>query len=144
MKKIVPLLAALSLLAPAAFAEQAKVFDDIEVHYNAMSTDELLPEVAKSYDIARSKNRGLLTVSVHRKNKLGVPRSVKAKLKANAVNLSGQLFAVKMREVVEGTAIYYLGEYRVSPPETLKFTLSITPQGGKEPHKVEFDQEFYR
>ena len=134
----------LSLFIPIiACAEQAKKFGSFEVHYNAMSTDELQPEVAKSYKIDRSKNRGLVTISVLKKNNLGIAQPVKAGLDVHAVNLSSQLTNIDMREIQEGTAIYYIGEYRITAPETLKFSVSATPQGESQAHKFEFQQKFY-
>ena len=143
MKTIFALMA-LTLVAPTtAFAERSQIFGDIEVHYNAISTDELAPEVARSYKLDRSKNRGLLTLSVLKKNKLGVGQPIKAEVSANAVNLSSQLANVTIREVQEGSAIYYLGEFRVSPPDTLKFNVTVKPVSDGKTLNVEFEQKFY-
>jgi hypothetical protein len=145
MKSIVAVVTAAALIAPGiALAEISKKFGDIEVHYNAISTDELVPEVAKSYKIDRSKNRGLLTISVLKKNNLGVGQPIKASISATAVNLSSQLQNIDMREIQEGNAIYYLGEYRISAPETLKFNVEVKPDGTSQDYKVEFQQQFFR
>jgi len=142
--KIIFALLALTLIAPAtAFAERSQVFGDIEVHYNAMSTNELTPDVARTYKLDRSKNRGLVTISVLKKNKLGIGQPVKAELTATAVNLSSQLTNITMREVQEGSAIYYLGDFRVSPPDTLKISVSVKPQGESKMLNVEFQQQFF-
>ena len=37
------------------------------VHFSAQSTDQLPPEVARQYNIVRSKNRAMLNVSIMRK-----------------------------------------------------------------------------
>lgn len=142
MKTLIGLLA-LVLAPSAAMAEQSVKFGDIEVHYNAMPTSELLPEVAKNYKLERSQTRGLLTVSVLRKNQLGVGQPIKAEVTAHVVNQYSQLGNIDLREIQEGPAIYYLGEFRMSPPDTLKFTLSVTPQGSAKPLKVEFDRKVY-
>lgn len=142
MKTLIGLLA-LVLVPAAAMAEQSVKFGDIEVHYNAMPTSELLPEVAKNYKLERSQTRGLLTVSVLRKNQLGVGQPIKAEVEAHVVNQYSQLGNIDLREIQEGPAIYYLGEFRMSPPDTLKFTLSVKPQGSTKTHKVEFDRKVY-
>jgi hypothetical protein len=145
MKSIVALVTVAALIAPGvALAEISKKFGDIEIHYNAISTDELVPEVAKSYKLDRSKNRGLLTISVLKKNNLGVGQPIKASINASAVNLSLQLQNIDMREIQEGNAIYYLGEYRITAPETLKFKLEVKPAGTDQNYKVEFQQQFFR
>lgn len=131
------------LFAPLAQAEQAEKFGNIEVHYNAMLSTDLLPDVAKNYKIDRSPTRGIVTVSVLRKNAMGVAQPIPAKLSAYMVNLSNQLGEIDMREIKEGSAIYYLGEFRVVPPSTLKFTVTVEANGdpGRE---VNFSQKFYK
>lgn len=130
-------------IAFSAQAEQAQKFGNVEVHYNAMLSSDLLPDVAKAYKIDRSKTRGIVTVSVLKKNAMGIAQPVSAKLGAYLVNLNNQLGNIDMREIKEGTAIYYLGEFRVAPPDTLKFTVSVESQG--EPKReVSFTQKFYK
>lgn len=143
MKSLIALFAALCFI-PAAHADYSQSFGDVEVHYNALSTDDLSPEVAKSYKLDRSRDRGLLTVSVLRKNKLGVAEPITAEVKAHMVNLNAQLSGIDLREIKEGPAIYYLGEFRMSRPETLTFTLEVKPAGSARFHKVEFQHKFYR
>lgn len=139
------LLAALCLcsIAAVAHAEISQKFGPLEIHYNAITTDELLPEVARSYKIERSKTRGLLTVSVLKQNKMGAASPVPAKITVYATNLTQQLANITMREVKEGTAIYYLGEFRVVPPDTLKFTATVEV-AGEPKHEMTFDQQFYK
>ncbi len=139
------LLAALCLcsVAVAAHAEIAQKFGPLEIHYNALTTDDLLPEVARAYKIERSKTRGLVTMAVLKQNKVGVPTPVEAKIAVYATNLNQQLAHVTMREIKEGTAIYYLGEFRVAPPDTLKFTASVEVAGEPKREMV-FEQKFYK
>jgi hypothetical protein len=130
-------------LVTAAQAEQAQKFGSVEVHYNAMLSSELLPDVAKVYKIDRSKTRGILTVSVLKKNAVGMAQPVPARLAAYLVNLNNQLGNIDLREIREGTAIYYLGEFRVVPPDTLKFTVTVNA-AGEPAHEVSFSQKFYK
>lgn len=137
------LCAAVSVLPGTAFAEKAEKFGSLEIHYNALTTDELLPEVARAYKIERSKTRGIATISVLKKNKLGALTPVPAKLTVYVTNLQQQLVSVPMREIKEGTAIYYLGDFRVAPPDTLKFTATVETAG--EPKRdVVFNQQFFK
>ena len=133
-------------MATATFsvnAEQSKSFGDYTVHFSAFTTDILSPEVAKSYRIPRSKNRALLNISVLKKvmNTLGSP--VKAKIHATATNLSSQLRELKMRELNEDGATYYIAETTVNNEETLKYTLTITPAGESETYTFSFHQQFF-
>jgi hypothetical protein len=131
------------LFVPAALAEQAQKFGNIEVHYNAMLSTDLLPDVAKNYKIDRSPTRGIVTISVLRKNAMGVAQPIPARLTAYMVNLNNQLGDISMREIKEGSAIYYLGEFRVVPPNTLRFT--VTVEANSDPvREVTFTQKFYQ
>ncbi len=143
MKTLIALLS-LVLAALPVHAEQAAKFGDIEIHYNAMPTDELLPDVAKNYKIERSRNRGMLTLSVLRKTPLGVNQPVKASVRVVLPQLTGQAIDVPVREIVEGTAIYYIGEFRVTPPQTIKFRVSAKPEGGDKAFTFDFEQSFYK
>ena len=70
---------------------------DYIVHFSAQSTDQLPPEVARAYNIVRSKNRAMLNVSVLREsNNSPVPAVVTVK----TVNLTGQLKRVADRKSV--------------------------------------------
>jgi Domain of unknown function (DUF4426) len=139
------LFAALCLCSVAAVthAEISQKFGTLEIHYNALTTDELLPEVARAYKIERSKTRGLVTMSMLKPNKVGALTPIPAKITLYVTNLNQQLANVEMREIKEGTAIYYLGEFRVAPPDTLKFTATVEVAG--EPRReMVFNQQFFK
>ena len=78
-----------------------------------------------------------------RKNKVGALTPVPAKLTIYVTNLTQQLANIDMREIKEGTAIYYLGEFRVAPPDTLKFTATVEV-AGEPKHELTFDQKFFK
>ena len=46
-------------------------FGDYRIHFNALSTDHLAPEVALAYGITRSQNRAMLNVSIIRREASG-------------------------------------------------------------------------
>ena len=53
---------------------------DFVVHFSAQTTDQLPPEVARAYNIVRSKSRAMLNVSVIRKSdNQSVPASISVK-----------------------------------------------------------------
>ena len=60
-----------------------------------------------------------------------------------ATNLNGQMRTIHMREVREGNAIYYLGEFGVANEETIRFNVRVQPQGTMNVLQVEFSQDFY-
>ena len=111
------------------------------VHFSAQSTDQLPPEVARAYDILRSKNRAMLNVSVIRKAD-NVP--VTATVTVKTVNLTGQLKNVTMRQIDEQEAIYYIGETPVANRETLIFEITVKPEGEEKPaDAIRFQRQFY-
>ena len=127
----------------AALAQNSESFGDYTVFYNAFTSDTLQPSVAKVYNITRSKNLGLLTVSVVKKSLSPLGTPIKAQVRAEATNLTGQLKSVEVREVDDGTAIYYLSEIYVTHKEVLDFTITVTPEGESRPFVVKFRQQFY-
>ncbi len=124
-------------------AEQSKSFGDYTVHFSAFTTDILTPEVAKSYRIPRSKNRSLLNISVLKKVMGTAGTPVSAKVEATATNLSAQLRQLDVRELKEHGAIYYIAEATVNNKETLKYTLTITPENETEAYSFSFQQQFF-
>ncbi len=110
------------------------------VHFSAQSTDQLPPEVARAYDILRSKNRAMLNVSVIRK---ADSAPVAAAVTVKTVNLTGQLKNVTMRRIDEQEAIYYIGETAVANRETLIFDISVMPEGEEQASDVRFKRQFY-
>jgi len=133
----------LGLNAPGAQADNSKDFGDYVVHYNALATDLLTPEVAREYHITRSQNNGMVNITVLKKV-LGSPgQPVHARVEVTATNLNGQMRTIHMREVREGNAIYYLGEFGVANEETIRFNVRVQPQGTMNALPVEFSQDFY-
>ena len=115
-----------------------------EVHYNALRTDSLTPEVARAYGIQRSANRVMLNVTVLRKEADHAPRKpVEADVKVDAYNLNGQLKNIDMRRVSEGDAIYYIGEVSIGGTEILVFDISVTPSGEATPLHMKLKREFF-
>lgn len=136
-------LLALLLTVFSVQAEQAKDFGDYTIHYSAFTTDILTPEVAKSYNIPRSKNRVLLNISVLKKIMGTTGQPVKAKIQATATNLSAQLRQLEVRELNDHGAIYYIAETTVTHKETLKFNISALPEDAKVPFVFSFQQQFF-
>ena len=110
------------------------------VHFSAQTTDQLPPEVARAYNIVRSKNRAMLNVSVLRK---ADNSPVAASVTVKTVNLTGQLKSVTMRQINEQDAIYYIGETPVANRETLVFDLTVKPDGVDTPSEVRFKRQFF-
>jgi Domain of unknown function (DUF4426) len=124
--------------------ETFREFGNYEVHYNAVRTDALTPEVARAYGIQRSTNRVMLNVTVLHKEADRAPRKpIEAEVKVDAYNLNGQLKNLELRRVSEGEAIYYIGEVSIGGAEILVFDIAVKPPGVQEPLTVKFKREFF-
>lgn len=125
-------------------AQQAQDFGDYVVHYNALNTNLIPPQVAQGYGIQRSPSRALINITVLKKvmDTPGTP--VAALVTANGTNLTGQTREIKIRKVEDSEgAIYYLGEFPVHNLETYRFTIEVAVEGEDEPLVVKFKQQFY-
>jgi len=121
----------------------AKEFGDYTIHLNAFNSDTLQPNVAKAYNIIRSKNRGLLTISVVKKSISSNSMPVKATVNAKVTNLTGQLKNIEIREINDAGAVYYISEFHVADKEILDFTINVKPENGTGPYTVELRQQFF-
>ncbi len=125
--------------AEPAGASSVDIGDHI-VHFSALSTDQLPPEVARTYNIVRSKNRAMLNVSVLQD---GSNAAVTADVTVQTVNLTGQLKNVTMRMIQEQDAIYYIGETPVANRETLIFDITVIPDGAEDSSDIRFKRQFF-
>ncbi len=126
-------------VAQPADATNLDIGDHV-VHYSAQSTDQLPPESALAYNIVRSKNRAMLSVSVLDKTSKS---TVAATVTVKTVNLTGQLKNFTMRQINEQDAIYYIGELPVANRETLIFDISVTPDGAEKSSDIRFKRQFF-
>lgn len=129
------------LFALPALGQNSVRSGELVVHYNAVPTTSLTAEVARQYGITRSANRALVNVSV-RRGAPGADQAVPATVRVAATNLNGQRSELRVREVREGEAIYYLAEARVQGQETLNFEVEVSTEGAA-PIKASFRQEFF-
>ncbi len=125
--------------AEPAGATSVDIGDHI-VHFSAQSTDQLPPEVARTYNFVRSKNRAMLTVSVLEQS---TNAPVTAEVTVKTVNLTGQLKNVTMRTITEQESIYYIGETAISNREVLIFDIAIIPDGVDKATNVRFRRQFF-
>lgn len=119
-----------------------QVFGEFEVHFNALRTDQLAPEVARAYGIERSANRVMLNVSLLRRDADGRTTPVDGKVTATVRNLNGQLKDFTMRRITEGTSVYFIGEVGISGTEILVFDIDAVPVDAPTTYSVQLKREF--
>ena len=141
---VIMLLTTLSFNVQALNSDQSKTEQGYEVHYNALSTNFLTPEVSKHYQIGRSKTKGFVNIAVLKQVDGKVSEPVEAEIIIKVENFYGQNKDVKLRKVSENDgAIYYIGVFPVSNREVVKFKAQVKPQNSDALINIKFDQEFY-
>ena len=129
---------------PAEPAEvSSKNFGDYVIHFNAISTDQLEPDVARAYGIARSKSRAMLNISMLKPAQDSIAPSVAGTVNVSAANLTGQIKNLTLRKIQEGDAIYYIGDVAVANGETLIFDIDATPVDETKSFSVRFSRQFF-
>lgn len=133
----------LLLLALTTTAEQKVTLGNFELHYNTFPSTFLSKEIANTYQITRSKNRGIISLSVLNKNQRP-PKAIEANINIMAKNLLNQNKDVKLIKIIEeNQAIYYLGTFALNNQEDVNFNINATPKGSDQVINVKFSREFY-
>ena len=120
-----------------------KDLGDHVVHFSAMTTDLLQPEIARTYDIVRSKNRAMVNISIIKKEEGTIGKPVNGEIDIVANNLTGQVKNLALRRIQEGNAIYYIGDVQVANAETLVFNMNVKPEGAEGASPVRFTRQFF-
>lgn len=133
------------LLSQPLRAEQKADFDGYEVHYIALPSSFLKPDIAQRYGIQRSRAIGIVNVSVLRKPESPgqLAKPVDAQVQGSIVNDIQQEVFIPFRRFSEGDAVYYIAEFPFSQRDLLTFKVSALPQGESQPLNVRFAQRLY-
>ena len=134
----------LCLLLSASFAhgQQSARFDEFELHYSIVYTTFLTAEIAAEFDIPRGKDKALFTLYVR---------------DADAGDIEGRPMAIsgrtcdlitggnmKVREVREGRATYYLVPFEFLDREYRFFEFDFTPDGSEKTYSYKFKTQLWR
>ncbi|QQZ41795.1 DUF4426 domain-containing protein [Pseudomonas sp. SK3(2021)] len=141
MGRLVTFLLAACLGASAMAAEPIKgerqeVFGDVTVHYNTFNSTFLQPDIAKAAQLVRSKNQGVINVSV-----LKAGKPLVAQVTGTVKDLTSQSVPLKFKQVTEQGAIYYIAQYPVEQQETRTFEIKV--QTGDTINTINFNQELF-
>lgn len=120
-----------------------ETFNDYVVHYTAQMTTELTAEVARALGISRGESLAMLNITVLLRDDAEEREPVTADIEVEATNLAGQLQGIAIREVRDGEAIYYIGEFTVAHEEILTFDVHVRPHGVEVEHEFSFQQQFF-
>jgi hypothetical protein len=133
------LTACLSVTAMAADVikgERMETFGDVTVHYNTFNSTFLTPDIAKAAELNRSKNQGVINISVL---KDGKPQM--AQVTGTVKDLTSQSVNLSFKQITEQGAIYYIAQYPVPQQETRTFDIKV--QTGDKINTINFNQELF-
>lgn len=133
------LTACLSVTAMAADVikgERKETFGDVTVHYNTFNSTFLTPEIAKSAELIRSKNQGVINVSVIKDGKPLV-----SNVSGTVKDLTSQSVPLNFKQITEQGAIYYIAQYPVDQQEVRTFDIKV--QTGDKTNTISFQQELF-
>ncbi len=130
--------AAAMLLPMIALGQQAERFGDYEIHYSALPTGMLNAQVAESYDILRSRTRGMLMITILRN---GEP--VTGRVDVLARDVDDELTEIPARQVKDDQWVSYVGTFPVDEGDSLIFEVTVNPHEGGGPFEMAFKQTFY-
>lgn len=138
------LLAALMVLvAGAAQAEQYVDLGDYRVHYAALNTTQLAPDVAREFNVPRSDKLILLVLNAQQLVG-GRYESVPATASGTATTLLGHVQKLDLKPVREGEVHYVIASFETLEAEYMTIDARVVPSGAKAPVPVKFKQQFYR
>lgn len=119
-------------------AEQMKQLGIWDVHYIALTSSFLTPEVARTYGIQRSKYNALVNISVLDSTS---KEAQKVLVTGTATDLMGRSQTLEFKEITEGKAIYYIATLSFRYEEDIKFDIRLAK--GNTEQKLTFQQKLY-
>ncbi|MGX1171831.1 DUF4426 domain-containing protein [Pseudomonas sp. R151218B TE3479] len=125
-----------AMAADVIKAERKEVFGDITVHYNTFNSTFLTPDIAKAAELIRSKNQGVINVSVIKSGKPLI-----ADVSGTVKDLTSKTVPLSFRQVTEQGAIYYIAQYPVDQQETRTFEIKV--KTGDKINTLNFNQELF-
>ena len=140
MKYLLTLL--ISLWTIQSQAQQSERFDQFELHYSIVYTTFLTAEIAAKFGIPRGKDKAMLTLSV---------RDAEAgDIEGRPMEIEGRTWDLitggnmKVKEVKEGRATYYLVPLEFLDREYRFFEFTFTPEGADKAYNYKFQTQLWR
>jgi len=130
------------LWATLASAQQSERFDEFELHYSIVYSTFLTADIAAQLGIPRGKDKAMLTLSVRDADAGDV--------EGRPMEISGRTWDLitggdmKIKEVREGRATYYLIPFEFLDREYRFFEFDFTPEGSDKTYSYTFKTQLWR
>lgn len=123
------------MLSTHSAAEEQFELGDHTLYYTLFNSTFVPADIARAYQLKRSKYEWLLNVVVSKNGQHG---GVPVKLSGHNANLLGQQKRLEFKEIKETGTVYFLAPIRVSGEDILHFELQVTLPGSTESHTIKF------
>lgn len=110
-----------------------------DVHYSAFASTFLQPEVAKAYNLVRSRAQGVISISVLDSIS---QQSQRIAVSGYALNSLGQRRELNFRRITEGDSLYYLTSVSHENEDRYRFFINL--RHGDISEELRFTHTFYR
>ncbi len=135
------LLMSLLSVIGVAHAEQKQQVGNFDIHYMALNSTFITPQIAKTYGIERSGYNGLVNITVLNTQLPGNP-AVAVEISGVANNLIDARMTLDFKEIRESNAIYYIAEVPFRDDQEVNFTVAIKYTNQLNT-TLKFKQKFY-
>ena len=122
-------------------AEQKQQVGHFAIHYMALNSTFITPEIARKYGIVRSSYNGLVNITVLNTNLEGHP-AIPVEISGIANNLLDARITLDFKEIHEGNSIYYIAEIPYRNDQDVNFTIAVK-YGNQLNTTLKFKQKFY-
>ena len=142
---LISLLLLSTLLATSAKAgveETTRETDTHIIHFNVFDSSFLTPEIAQQYDLKRSNYHSMLNLAVHEKGS-SEDKPIPVLLQGTVTNIVQQQRALEFIEIQEGSAIYYLSDFRVTDNDLLTFDIKIRTNADSPGYDLKFKRRVF-
>lgn len=137
------LIALTLLLSSLVQAESFQQFGDYQVHYSAVNTSFLTPEIATASGITRSRSLAFLNVTVLETQSDGSTKAVNVPVDGTVSGLADQAQPLSFRTLRDGGSIYRIATFSIQDGEPMRFELNVGLERNAAPTVVNFIRRLY-
>lgn len=133
-----------SMIPEARIMDQEPVqLGSYQVYFSAFNSTFIPPGIAEQYNLRRGDRYGIVNIAIRDVSVDDLGKAVTGKISGHTMNLLTQKTSLKFSEVTEGSAVYYLADFKFSDEELLRFAIDVKPWGSSRSETLRFEQTFY-
>jgi hypothetical protein len=143
MKVLSSILLLVSFFSVHTFAQDNTSYelDKHIVYYNVFNSSIIPPEVARTHNLTRAKDRVYVNIALVKKSG---GNGIAANIQGYHRNLMQQKFPLEFIEIKEATATYYLAPIRFNNEEVLHIDIEASTLDNSDSGKFTITKKLYR